>query len=157
MSLHLLALINCLKYANYFTNFYSNRFVMRITRFICSLRINSIALIMMFFWEVFFGFWSWLADKLFISSLFMKLDFISQPSTNSTLPFAGLQHMQQCQVTFPQFQLSCFCSKLMVHDKWYLQWAGIRTHDLLNMSLLLLPLYHGVLPLIMMFSQCFIS
>jgi hypothetical protein len=33
----------------------------------------------------------------------MKLDFISQPSSNSTLPFAGLQHMQQCQVIFPQF------------------------------------------------------
>ncbi len=44
----------------------------------------------------------------------MKLDFISQPSLNSTLPFAGLQHMQQCQVTFPQFKLSCFWSKLMV-------------------------------------------
>jgi hypothetical protein len=30
----------------------------------------------------------------------MKLDFISQPSSKSTLPFAGLQHMQQCQVNF---------------------------------------------------------
>ncbi len=28
----------------------------------------------------------------------MKLDFISQPSSKSTLPLAGLQHMQQCQV-----------------------------------------------------------
>jgi hypothetical protein len=36
----------------------------------------------------------------FISSLVMKLDFISQPSSKSTLPFAGLQHMQQCQVNF---------------------------------------------------------
>ena len=40
---------------------------------------------------------SWQA---FISSLVMKLDFISQPSSKSTLPFAGLQHMQQCQVNF---------------------------------------------------------
>jgi hypothetical protein len=30
----------------------------------------------------------------------MKLNFISQPSSNATLPFAGLQHMQQCQVNF---------------------------------------------------------
>ena len=36
----------------------------------------------------------------FISSLVMKLDFISQPSSKSTLPFAGFQHMQQCQVNF---------------------------------------------------------
>jgi len=39
------------------------------------------------FYLFFFGFWSWLADKLFILSLVMKLDFISQPSSNSTLPF----------------------------------------------------------------------
>ena len=38
--------------------------------------------------------------QAFISSLVMKLDFMSQPSSNSTLPFAGLQHMQQCQVIF---------------------------------------------------------
>jgi hypothetical protein len=36
----------------------------------------------------------------FFSSLVMKLGFISQPSSKSTLPFAGLQHMQQCQVNF---------------------------------------------------------
>jgi hypothetical protein len=36
----------------------------------------------------------------FISSLIMKLDFISQPALKSTPPFAGLQHMQQCQVNF---------------------------------------------------------
>jgi hypothetical protein len=28
----------------------------------------------------------------------MKMDFISQPSSKPTLPLAGLQHMQQCQV-----------------------------------------------------------
>ena len=41
-------------------------------------------------------------DKLtsFISSLVYKLDFISQPSSKSTLPLAGLQHMQQCKVNF---------------------------------------------------------
>jgi len=38
--------------------------------------------------------------KNFISSKVMKLDFISQQSSKSTLPFAGLQHMQQCQVNF---------------------------------------------------------
>jgi len=31
-------------------------------------------------------------------SLGMKLDFISQPSSKSTLSFAGIQHMQQCYV-----------------------------------------------------------
>ena len=36
--------------------------------------------------------------KSFISSLVMKLDFILQLSSKSTLPFEGLQHMQQCQV-----------------------------------------------------------
>ncbi len=45
---------------------------------------------------------SWQA---FISSLVMKLDFISQPSSKSTLPFAGLQHMQQLIST--QFLLPC--------------------------------------------------
>jgi hypothetical protein len=30
----------------------------------------------------------------------MKLDFTIQPSSKSTLPFAGLQHIQQCQVNF---------------------------------------------------------
>jgi hypothetical protein len=36
--------------------------------------------------------------------ILMKLDFISNPSSKSTLPFAGLQHMQQCQLrVFPQF------------------------------------------------------
>jgi hypothetical protein len=33
----------------------------------------------------------------------MKLDFISPPSSKSTLPFAGLQQMQQCQVNFSQY------------------------------------------------------
>ncbi len=46
----------------------------------------------------------------------MKLDFISQPSSNSTLPFAGLQHMQQCQVNFhlifaPGFDPNEWCLK----------------------------------------------
>jgi hypothetical protein len=45
------------------------------------------------------GIWSWLAIS-FILSLVMKLDFISQPSSKSALLFAGLQHMQQCQVNF---------------------------------------------------------
>jgi hypothetical protein len=32
--------------------------------------------------------------------ILMQQDFISQPSLKSTLPFAGLQHMQQYQVNF---------------------------------------------------------
>jgi hypothetical protein len=36
----------------------------------------------------------------FISSYLMKLDFISQSPSKFTLPFAGLQHMQQCQLNF---------------------------------------------------------
>ncbi len=45
----------------------------------------------------------------FISSLVMKLDFISQPSSKSTLLFVVLQHMQQCQVIIStQFLLQAF-------------------------------------------------
>ncbi len=58
---------------------------------------------------------SWQA---FISSLVLKLDFISQPSSKSTLPFAGLQHMQQCQVNFHSIFTSMLWSKWMVHEKW---------------------------------------
>ena len=61
---------------------------------------------------------SWQA---YISSIVMKLGFITQPSSNSTLPFAGLQHMQQCQVGW-YIPLSLFApgfwSKWMVHEKW---------------------------------------
>ncbi len=44
------------------------------------------------------GLWSWSANKLHVHPLVMKLDFISQPSSKYTLPLAGLQQMQQCQV-----------------------------------------------------------
>jgi len=44
----------------------------------------------------------------------MKLDFIRQPSSKSTLPFAGLQHMQQCHVNF---HLG------LVTEKWSPQWG----------------------------------
>ena len=40
------------------------------------------------------------ADEL---HLVMKQNFLSQPSSKSTLPFAGLQHMQQCQVIFSRY------------------------------------------------------
>jgi hypothetical protein len=53
----------------------------------------------------------------------MKLDFISQPSSKSTLPFAGLQHMQQCQVDFHLIFASMLWSKWMVHEKWSPQWG----------------------------------
>ncbi len=51
----------------------------------------------------------------------MKLYFISQPSSKSTLPFAGLQHMQQCQVKFHSIFASCFdpnewCMKKGLHS-----------------------------------------
>ena len=48
--------------------------------------------------------------QAFISSLVMKLDFISLPSPKSIVPFAGLQHMQQCQVNFH----SIFGSRLLI-------------------------------------------
>ncbi len=63
---------------------------------------------------------SWQA---FISSIVMKLDFVSQPSSKSTLPFAGLQHMQQCQVNFHSIFASMLWSKWMVHEKWSPQWG----------------------------------
>ncbi len=56
-----------------------------------------------FFFFFFLGFWSRSADKLHFIHSFMKLDFISQRSSKSTLPPAGLQHMQQCQVIFSRY------------------------------------------------------
>jgi hypothetical protein len=54
--------------------------------------------------------------QAFISSVVMKLDFKSQPSSKSTLPFAGLQHMQQCQVNFHSILAPKLWSKWMVHE-----------------------------------------
>ncbi len=60
------------------------------------------------------------------SSLVLKLDFRSQPSSKSTLLLAGLQHMQQCQVGW-NIPLSLFApgfwSKWMVPEKWSPQWG----------------------------------
>jgi hypothetical protein len=53
----------------------------------------------------------------------MKLYFISQPSSKSTLPFAGLQHMQQCHVNFHSIFAPGFWSKWMVPEKWSPQWG----------------------------------
>ncbi len=49
----------------------------------------------------------------------MKLDFISQPSSKTTLPFAGLQHMQQCQVKFHSIFASMLWSKWMLHENGF--------------------------------------
>ena len=46
----------------------------------------------------------------------MKLDFISQPSSKSTLPLAGLQHMQQCQLGWNIPLSILFWSKCMVPE-----------------------------------------
>ncbi len=95
------------------------------------------------FWETgknFFCCWtlvlvSWQAS---CSSLGMKLVFISQPSSKSTLPLARLQHMQQCQVGW-NIPLSLFAagfwSTWMVSKTWSSQW-GVWTHDLSAVSLL---------------------
>ena len=55
--------------------------------------------------------------------ILMKLDFISLPSSKSTLPFAGLQHMQQCNARLisTRFLLPCFdpnewCMKNVLHS-----------------------------------------
>jgi hypothetical protein len=59
----------------------------------------------------------------------MKLDFISQPSSKSTLLFAGLQHMQQCQVKFHTKQqklsniLRCF---FFTFVKYFKLFAGFQ-------------------------------
>ncbi len=46
----------------------------------------------------------------------MKLDFISQPSSKSTLPFAGLQHMQLMPGWFPlNF---CFHALIQMNGTW---------------------------------------
>jgi hypothetical protein len=75
-----------------------------------------------------FELWSWLASR---SSLVMKLDFMSQLSSKFTLPLAGLQHMQQCQVGW-NIPLSLFApgfwSEQTMPEKWSTQW-GVWTHD----------------------------
>ncbi len=80
-----------------------------------------------FFFFFFCGILVLVSWQAFISSLVMKLDFISQPSSKSTLPFAGLQHMQQCQVNFNSifnFQFSSMLwSKWMVQENWSPQWG----------------------------------
>ncbi len=62
---------------------------------------------------------SWQASFHYL--LVMKLDFISQLSSKSTLPFAGLQHMQQCQVNFYSILAPGFWSKWMMPEKWSAQ------------------------------------
>ncbi len=46
------------------------------------------------------------SDPSSTSHILMKLDFISQPSSKSTLPLK--EHMQQCQVNFHSILLTCF-------------------------------------------------
>jgi hypothetical protein len=56
---------------------------------------------------LFVGLWSWSAKKASYSSLVMKLDFISLPSSKSTLPLVLLQYIQQYQVGLEQ-SIICF-------------------------------------------------
>ena len=92
--------------------------------------------------------WFWTTENMFFLGGFlfvgiwscfhfipMKLDFISQPSSKSTLLLAGLQQMQQWQVNFHLIFASMLWSKWMVHEKWSPQW-GVWTYDLSVMSLL---------------------
>jgi hypothetical protein len=59
-----------------------------------------------FFLFFFLGIWSWLADKLHFN---LSYEAGLYKSSKSTLPFAGLQHMQQCQVNIStQFLLQAF-------------------------------------------------
>jgi hypothetical protein len=55
-----------------------------------------------YFFVVVVGLWSWLVDKLHVHPYLWSWIFISQPSSKSTLPLAGLLHMQQCQVDLIQ-------------------------------------------------------
>jgi hypothetical protein len=84
-----------------------------------------------------FGLWSLLADKLHVHPLFMKLDFINQPSSKSTLPLARLQHMQYCQVGW-DIPISLFApsfwSKWMAPEKWSLQWGGLNLWNFIHES-----------------------
>jgi hypothetical protein len=50
--------------------------------------------------------------KNFILSEIIKLDFISQLSLNCTLPFAGIQHMQQCQFNSSHFVASMLLNQM---------------------------------------------
>jgi hypothetical protein len=71
-----------------------------------------------------------------VSSLVITLDFISQSCSKSTHPFAGLQHMQQCQVNFHSNFAFLLWSKWMMHEKWSPQW-GLNPRPLSHESTLL--------------------
>ena len=64
----------------------------------------------------------WRAHNSFIATWSYVLN--ANNSTISTLPFAVLQHMQQCQVNFSLSNTmeASFWSKWIVHAKWSLQW-----------------------------------
>ena len=66
------------------------------------------------------------------------LDFISQPSSKSLLPFAGLQHMQQCQVNFQPIFAPGFWSKWMVPENGLLS-GGLYPRPLSHESSALTP------------------
>ncbi len=71
--------------------------------------------------QVFFCFPGQLTG-FFILSLVIKLHFISQPPSKSTLPFAGLQHMQKCQANLysnfllPYFNPNEWCRENGLHN-----------------------------------------
>ncbi len=94
-----------------------------------------IAFIIIFSSSFFCGSLVLVSWQVFISSLVMKLDFISQSSSKSTIPFERLRRIQQCQVIFHSIFASMLWSKWMVHEKWPPQW-GVWNHDLSVMSLL---------------------
>ena len=104
--------------------------------------------------------WDFCSGKLtsFISSLVIKLDFLKvNPPQSPPSLFAGLEHLQQCQVNFHSIFAPGYWSKWMVHEKWSPQW-GVWTHNLSVMSLL----DHGYLPSLSKFvkkiySEIFIS
>jgi hypothetical protein len=50
------------------------------------------------------GIWSWSADKLSFNPY--EAGFYKATVLKVTLPFAGLEHMQQCQVNFHSISAS---------------------------------------------------
>ncbi len=83
----------------------------------------------------FVGIWTRLANKASFHPSVMKLDFISQPSSKSNLPFEGLQHMPQSQVNLHSIFAPGFWSKWMVPENGLLS-GGVWTHNLSVMSIL---------------------
>ncbi len=100
------------------------------------------------FYILFFFFFglSWLISLQFIQYHVAGFYKPTIPQS-STLPFSGLQHMQQCQVRV--FHKFLWKALIQMNGAWKMvSTVGVWTQDLSVMSLLPQPLDHGYSPLV---------